>query len=101
MPTLAEPGIILASMGQIVAAVVANLIGGLLVFRVDQFIFSSQSLAAQPEVRRNITCMNCGKIPRGHLLVRSGALTGSTIIYRRSGAKSVPRENRSYLRSRV
>jgi hypothetical protein len=53
-------------------AVVTNLIGGLLAFRVDQSIFTSQSLAAQPEVRENITCMNCGKIARGHLLVRSG-----------------------------
>ncbi|MFA5266793.1 MAG: hypothetical protein WC379_02390 [Methanoregula sp.] len=45
-------------MGQIVAAVVANLIGGPLFFRADQFFFTSQSLAAQWEVKENITCMD-------------------------------------------
>jgi hypothetical protein len=59
-------------MGQLVAAVVTNLIGGPLVFRVDPFIFTLQSLAAQREVRKNISCMNGGKIARGHLLIRSG-----------------------------
>ncbi|MFZ1897331.1 hypothetical protein [Methanoregula sp.] len=59
-------------MGQIVAAVVANLIGGLIFFWVDQFIFTSQSLAAQWEIRENIACVDCGKVARGYRLVRSG-----------------------------
>jgi hypothetical protein len=42
-PILAGVGIILAAMGQIVAAIVANLIGGLIFFWVDQYIFTSQS----------------------------------------------------------
>lgn len=71
-PILAGVGIILASMGQIIAAIVANLIGGLIFFWVDQFIFTSQSLAAQWEVKENITCVDCGKVARGYRLVRSG-----------------------------
>jgi hypothetical protein len=71
-PILAGVGILLVSMGQIVSAIVANLIGGLLFFWVDQFIFTSQSLAAQWEVKENITCVDCGKVARGYRLVRSG-----------------------------
>ena len=71
-PLLAVVGILLASMGQWIAAIVANLIGGLIFFWVDQFIFTSQSLAAQWEVKENITCVDCGRIARGYRLVRSG-----------------------------
>ena len=71
-PILAGVGIILASMGQIVAAIIANLIGGLIFFWVDQFIFTSQSLAAQWEVKENITCVDCGKMARGYRLVKAG-----------------------------
>jgi hypothetical protein len=71
-PILAGVGILLASMGQWVAAIVANLIGGLIFFWVDQFIFTSQSLAAQWEVKESIACVNCGKVARGYRLVRSG-----------------------------
>ncbi|MDO9324384.1 MAG: hypothetical protein Q7T80_05420 [Methanoregula sp.] len=71
-PLLAVVGILLVSMGQWVAAIVANLIGGLIFFWVDQFIFTSQSLAAQWEVKESITCVDCGKTARGYRLVRSG-----------------------------
>ena len=71
-PILAGVGIVLASMGQLVAAIVANLIGGLIFFWVDQFIFTSQSLAAQWEVKESITCVDCGRVARGYRLVRSG-----------------------------
>ena len=71
-PILAGVGILLASMGQLVAAIVANLIGGLIFFWVDQYIFTSQALAAQWEVREKITCVDCGRIARGYRLVHSG-----------------------------
>jgi DNA-directed RNA polymerase subunit RPC12/RpoP len=71
-PILAGVGILLATTSQLVSALVANLIGGLIFFWVNQFIFTSQSLAAQWEVRDNITCVNCGRIVRGYRLVRSG-----------------------------
>jgi adenine-specific DNA methylase len=72
-PILAGVGIILASMGQIVAAIIANLIGGLIFFWVDQYIFTAQSIAAQWEVKENITCVDCGKTARGYRLVKSGS----------------------------
>jgi hypothetical protein len=71
-PILAGVGILLVSMGQLVSAIVANLIGGLIFFWIDQFIFTSQSLATQWEVRDNIVCVDCGKIARGYRLVCSG-----------------------------
>ncbi|MGA2104139.1 hypothetical protein [Methanoregula sp.] len=71
-PILAGVGILLAGMGYLVAAIIANLIGGLIFFWVDQFIFTSQTLAAQWEVKENITCVDCGRVTRGYRLVRSG-----------------------------
>ena len=71
-PILAGVMIILASSGYLVATIVANLIGGLIFFWVDQFIFTSRALAAQWEVKENITCVDCGKLARGYRLVRSG-----------------------------
>ncbi|MFA6225142.1 MAG: hypothetical protein WC620_02930 [Methanoregula sp.] len=71
-PLLAVVGILLASMGQWVAAIVANLIGGLIFFWVDQFIFTPQSLAAQWEVKERIACVDCGNVARGYRLARSG-----------------------------
>ncbi|MFZ0005477.1 MAG: hypothetical protein WCC86_00580 [Methanoregula sp.] len=71
-PILAGVGILLAEMGYLIAAVIANLIGGLIFFWVDQFIFTSQTLAAQWDVKENITCVDCGRVARGYRLVRSG-----------------------------
>ncbi len=59
-------------MGQLVSALAANLIRGLIFFRVDQFIFTSASFAAQWEFKDNITCVDCGKIARGYRLFRYG-----------------------------
>jgi hypothetical protein len=70
-PILAGVGIILVSTGQLVSAMIANLIGGLIFFWVDRFIFTSQALAAQWEVRENIVCTDCGRISRGYRLVRA------------------------------
>jgi hypothetical protein len=64
-------GILLAPLRQLIAAIVANLIGGLIFFWVDQFIFTSQSLLAEWEVSDNITCVDCGNIARWYRLVRS------------------------------
>jgi hypothetical protein len=70
-PLLAGIGIFLASFGQIVAAIVANLVGGLIFFWVDRFIFTSQSIAVQWEVKEMVTCVDCGKRTRGYRLVKS------------------------------
>jgi hypothetical protein len=54
-----------------ISATIANLIGGLIFFWVDLFIFTSRSLAAQWEVKENIECSDCGNISRGYRLVKS------------------------------
>ncbi len=70
-PILAGVLYILASMNELMATVVANLIGGLIFFWVDQFIFTSSRLAAQWEVVDNINCCDCGKSARGYRLVKT------------------------------
>ncbi len=54
-----------------IAASVANLIGGLIFFWVDQFIFKSSSLAEQWEVKENVRCHDCGKTARGYRLAKT------------------------------
>ena len=46
-PLLAGVALLLTSAGPLLTAIVANLIGDLIFFWVDQFIFTSQSLAGQ------------------------------------------------------
>lgn len=70
-PLLAGIGIVLAVYGQIVAAIIANLTGGLIFYWIDQYIFTSQKIAAQWEVKENIVCEDCGKRARGYRLVLS------------------------------
>ncbi|MCK4269488.1 MAG: hypothetical protein KAW93_03315, partial [Methanogenium sp.] len=59
-PILAGVLYILATMDALIATVIANLIGGLIFFWVDRFIFTSRALDAQWEVRENIKCVDCG-----------------------------------------
>jgi hypothetical protein len=54
-----------------IAASVANLIGGLIFFWVDRFIFSSRMLAPEWEIRENVNCVDCGKLARGYRLVKA------------------------------
>ncbi|WP_054847868.1 hypothetical protein [Methanoculleus chikugoensis] len=58
--------------GALTATIIANLIGGLIFFWVDRFIFTSETLAAQWEVREEVKCVDCGKVARGgYRLVRA------------------------------
>lgn len=70
-PTLAIVLVWLATLNQWVAVVIANLIGGLIFFWVDKFIFTSQKLANQWEVKENIVCADCGDVKRGYRLVKT------------------------------
>lgn len=64
-----------------IAATIANLIGGLIFFWVDSFIFTSKLLAAQWEVRDNVRCADCGKLCRGYRLVKTGNYDRSSDRY--------------------
>jgi hypothetical protein len=70
-PILAIALVWLASLNQWIATAIANLIGGLIFFWVDKFIFTSQKLGAQWEVKENIRCVDCGEIRRGYRLVKA------------------------------
>jgi len=70
-PILALVLVWMANSGKLTATIVANLIGGLIFFWVDKFIFTSRHLRAQWEVRENITCHDCGKIARGYRLTKT------------------------------
>jgi len=70
-PILAGVLLVLASTNKVVATIVANLIGGLIFFWVDKFIFTSPLLKAQWEVQENIKCYDCGKITRGYRLTKT------------------------------
>ena len=64
-PLLAAVEIILFMTGPLIAAVTANFIGGLIFFWVDQYIFTSQRLAASWQVKDEVTCSDCGKVASG------------------------------------
>lgn len=53
------------------AAFYSNIIGGLIFFWVDIYIFTSKELTTQWEIVENITCSDCGKTARGYRLVKS------------------------------
>jgi len=70
-PILAVVLLWLATMNRWTATVIANLIGGLIFFWVDKFIFTSHALASQWEVRENIECADCGRLTRGYRLAKT------------------------------
>ncbi len=71
-PLLAVTLVWLASLGPLAATVVANLIGGLIFFWVDRFIFTSQAIGPEWEIREEVRCADCGTLCRGYRLVRAG-----------------------------
>ena len=70
-PILAVVLVLLASMNKWSATIIANLIGGLIFFWVDKFIFTSPLLKAQWEVQDNVECHDCGKMARGYRLIKT------------------------------
>jgi len=54
-----------------IGSAIANLIGGLIFFWVDRFIFTSEKLGPVWQVRENVKCVECGKIARGYRLVKT------------------------------
>ncbi len=70
-PILAGVLALLGSLGALAATIIANLVGGLIFFWFDRFIFTSETLAEQWEVRDDIRCVDCGRVARGYRLVRA------------------------------
>lgn len=70
-PILAGVLYVLAAMDRISATVIANLVGGLIFYWVDMFIFTSDRLAVQWEVKDVVVCVDCGKEARGYRIIRA------------------------------
>jgi len=54
-----------------IGSAIANLIGGLIFFWVDRFIFTSEKLGAVWQVHENVMCVDCGRTARGYRLVKT------------------------------
>jgi hypothetical protein len=65
-PILAVVLIWLASMNTILATVIANLIGGLIFFWVDRFIFRTINPKPLWEISDDETCADCGTKGKGY-----------------------------------
>lgn len=70
-PILAGVLYVLSTTGRLTATIVANLIGGLIFFWVDKFIFTSQSLKTEWEIKDLVLCVDCGREARGYRIVRT------------------------------
>lgn len=68
-PILAIVLIVLSNMNTITATIIANLIGGLIFFWVDRFIFRSLSKNPLWEIRNDTVCADCGKRGCGYRIV--------------------------------
>jgi DNA-directed RNA polymerase subunit RPC12/RpoP len=71
-PILAGVLYVLSFMDMLTATIVANLIGGLVFFWVDRFIFTSKRLDVQWEVRDAVVCVDCGREARGYRIIKAG-----------------------------
>jgi len=70
-PILSVILIWLSTLNKWVAVIIANLIGGLIFFWVDKWIFKNVPQAPLWEIKENIRCADCGKLCRGFRLVKT------------------------------
>ena len=69
-PILAIVLILLADLNNpLIATIIANLIGGLIFFWVDRFIFRSITKNPLWEIKDDVECSDCGKTERGYRIV--------------------------------
>jgi hypothetical protein len=64
-------GSIFGSKESWIGSAVANLIGGVIFFWIDKFIFTSSKLGPVWQVKENIKCVDCGIITRCYRLVKT------------------------------
>lgn len=70
-PVLSIVLIWLASLNKWLAAAIANLIGGIIFFWIDKWIFKERFSSPLWEIKDNIKCVDCGKICKGFRLVKT------------------------------
>jgi len=54
-----------------VRTILANLIGGLIFFWVDRYIFKSTIFSALWEIKEEIKCVDCNAVSKGYRLVKT------------------------------
>jgi hypothetical protein len=59
----------LADFSSFWQSVVANLIGGLIFFWIDKYIFRQLSDEPMWEIKENVACADCGKVGTGYRIV--------------------------------
>lgn len=59
----------LSNMNTLIATIIANFIGGLIFFWVDQYIFKKVSKKPLWDIRDEVTCTDCGSIGAGYRIV--------------------------------
>lgn len=64
------PALLLFGSGWL-GVIMGNLIGGLIFFWVDKYIFLDRIVPTQWEISEKTTCHDCGKIGRGYRLVKT------------------------------
>ena len=70
-PILAGVLFVLSQTDKVTATVIANLLGGLIFFWVDMFIFTTGRLSVQWEVKDTVMCVDCGREARGYRIIRA------------------------------
>lgn len=71
-PILAIVLKLLANMNTLYATIIANLIGGLIFFWVDKFIFKRKSDIPLWEIKKDVICHDCHKKTKGYRIVSWG-----------------------------
>lgn len=72
-PILAAVLYLLSMVDKVTATIVANFIGGLIFFWVDIFIFTSDKLTVEWEVKDTVVCVDCGREARGYRIIKARA----------------------------
>lgn len=71
-PILAIVLKLLSNMNTLTATIIANLIGGLIFFWVDKFIFRKKSDVPLWEIKDDVECYDCHKKNKGYRIVEWG-----------------------------
>jgi hypothetical protein len=80
-PILAVCVVYFAKFGNVWATVIANLIGGLIFYWVDRFIFLHQYQEPVWAIKDDIDCFDCGtRVSRGYRLVKARGYDRSFVL---------------------
>jgi hypothetical protein len=100
-PILAGALYVLTFLDTLSATIVANLLGGLIFFWVDRYIFASNQLKGQLKMKSSIVNADCAREMRARNDSKTEACSRITDGHPNFSAKSAQRAERGYCSSRV